>query len=192
MVIERQYFKPLMCVAIGLVVLAISCTFLLVVQGLFSPFHVVVSDSMAPQIRDGDAVTIKSVAPEQIRVGQVVVFQDPSQTGRLLINRVVGVEGEGYGMLFTTRGDRNPETAWAQVSSSEVVGVMGSRLPYLGTVLRSLQSPDGFIICVAIPGACALALIFMLALSDKVEKAHHHTGVSISSRAAGAHSRTFF
>lgn len=181
--IQRQYYKPLMCVAIGLVLLATSCMVLLVAQSLFSPFHVVVGDSMAPRIRNGDAVTVKSVAPEQVRVGQVVVFQDPGQAGHIVAHRVIGIEDEGYGLLFATRGDRNPDVDGAKVSSSEVLGLPGSRIPYLGTMLRSLQSPDGFTVCVAIPGACALALVFMLALSDKVEKAHQHMGVAITRRA---------
>lgn len=191
MVIERRYFKPLMAFAIGLLAIAVVCTGLLLVQSLFAPFNLVKGDSMAPVINEGDAVTVKSVAPESIRAGQLIVIQEPGHPGHSYVRRVVGIEGDDLGLIFTTRASGNPEVGPVEVSYVEVLGVVGTHLPHLGSLLRTINSPDGYIICVAIPGACALVLIFMLALSDKVEKAHRRMGVPISHRPAGAHSRLF-
>jgi len=146
---------------------------------------------MAPAFRDGDALTVKSVNPAGLLAGQLVVIQEPGNPGHTAIRTVESADEGGSGFVFTTGPGPGGQQAVVGVSYVEVLGVPGTRFPYLGALLRSIRSADGYIFCVAIPGACALALIFMLVLSDKVEKAHGRTGVPVTGRAAGAHTRFF-
>lgn len=56
--------------------------FLLIYQSVWAPFQVVRSGSMAPHIETDDAVVIRKVEPEEVEVGQVIIFRDPVEKNR--------------------------------------------------------------------------------------------------------------
>jgi hypothetical protein len=59
---------------------------------------------MSPFIKDGDVVTVSPVLRSSPGIGDVIAFTY-KETGRLLIHRVVGKNGESY----LTRGDSTLE-----------------------------------------------------------------------------------
>jgi signal peptidase I len=59
---------------------------------------------MSPFIKDGDVITVSPVLRSSPGLGDVVAFVQ-KETGRLLIHRVIGKNGESY----LTRGDNAPE-----------------------------------------------------------------------------------
>jgi signal peptidase I len=63
----------------------------------------VLGSSMAPTLRPGDIVSVRRAAPEEISVGQLVVF---SAGPRLITHRVVAVVNDPGGRRWITRGDR--------------------------------------------------------------------------------------
>ncbi len=152
--------------AIILITIALSLALLVIIQRVFMPFHPVTGQSMAPQIKGGDAVLIRDVDTDDVRVGKVIIFHDPEDPERLVIHRVVDVDSSGGTVRYTTRGDNNPVSDPWRVSPGAVVGGVALNLPGLGSLLEFLGQPKGYIACVAIPGAVALSLVFLLALAE--------------------------
>jgi len=63
----------------------------------------VLGSSMAPTLRPGDILSVRRAAPEEIYVGQLIVF---SAGPRLITHRVVAVLQEAGARRWITRGDR--------------------------------------------------------------------------------------
>ncbi len=63
-------------------------------------------ESMRPFIDDGDALTIRLVAAEETRVGDVVLYE--SETGRILAHRVIKTTGRHDQRLLLVQGDALP------------------------------------------------------------------------------------
>src|SRR5450759_2618830 len=64
--------------AVILVIVALSLAMLIIAQRIFNPFHIVVNNSMSPQISKGDAVIIKDIEPNTVKVGEVISSATPS------------------------------------------------------------------------------------------------------------------
>jgi len=90
---------------------------------------VVEGDCMEPALHAGERLLIRARC-EPVKVGDVIVVR---QRGRLCAHRVVKIDREWNGPVFTTRGDRNddvdrPRTALHMVLGG-VTGVIGPRGP---------------------------------------------------------------
>lgn len=149
-----------------LIGLAMSLALLLIAQRIFTPFHVVLSDSMSPQISKGDAIVLKDIEPRDVKVGEVIVFRDPMDKEDFIIHRVVGVEEAGAAMLFTTKGDNNPVNDDWKISTGEVVGGVAVNVPRVGSFLDFVSTPRGYVSCIAIPGVVSLSLVFLLGIGE--------------------------
>jgi signal peptidase len=117
--------------------------------------QVVESGSMAPGIPVGSIVVAAPVDPADVKVGNVVVFDDP-EANRQVTHRVVTVLKQKDGLYFETKGDANRRQDRAPVPAGSVRGVMRWHIPLLGRALRSLAWPRGFLILVALPLAALL------------------------------------
>jgi signal peptidase I len=169
---ERSFLKAISAalrfLSIALVAMALSLSLLVIAQQVFNPFHVVISDSMSPQIETGDAVILSDLDPGEVKVGQVIIFRDPVQREQFIIHRVVNIEEDGTVRYFTTKGDNNPGPDETRVSPGEIVGGVAMNLPSFGFFLEFLSTARGYLSCIAIPGAVSLALVFLLSLSEKL------------------------
>jgi signal peptidase len=99
---------------------------------------VVVSGSMAPQIRSGDVVLTRPGTGPDLRPGQVVLFADPQRPGRLLLHRLASFDAQGR---LVTRGDANQSDDAVHVAPSDVHGVAVLRVPFVG--LPALWRAEG-------------------------------------------------
>ena len=108
--------------------------------------------SMHPFVRDGDALHVRAVVPEQVRTGDLIFFRNSRD--KLLVHRVVQrVEADG-GLAFVAKGDRvrlldgliPPEDVLGKVLARErrgkVVDLTAFRWRLLNRVLAWL-SPFG-------------------------------------------------
>ncbi len=97
------------------------------VSGNVTPLLVVRSGSMEPVLNIGDVIMIETVRPEDIHVGDVVVFWNPWY-GNLVVHRVAHKTEEGV----YTRGDANAGIdPWSPVSYENIVGRWtGFKIPY--------------------------------------------------------------
>ncbi|AFK22219.1 signal peptidase I [Pyrococcus sp. ST04] len=76
-----------------------------------SPLVVVVSGSMEPVFYRGDIVVLKGVRPEEVKVGDVVVYKSPIARYPIIHRvrkiEVVNINGRNE-LCFVTWGDHNP------------------------------------------------------------------------------------
>jgi signal peptidase I len=89
---------------------------------------VVMSGSMMPNLRPGDAIVRTSTDPAHLRLGQVVVVDDPDHAGRLRMHRLVETRSDGSLVL---RGDANPRPDSTPVRPGAVRGLARLRVPYV-------------------------------------------------------------
>jgi signal peptidase len=154
--------------AIILVIIALSLAMLLIAQRIFNPFHVVVSNSMSPQIKTGDAVVIKDIEASDIKIGEVIIFRDPQNKEDLVIHRVTQIEDQGGVKFFSTKGDNNGAPDNWRISAGEVIGGIAVRLPAFGSFLDFITTPKGYVSCLVIPAVGSILLVMLLALIEKV------------------------
>jgi signal peptidase I len=120
----------------------------------------VLSGSMTPAIRTGDAVVVRGVTPSAVRVGDVVTFRDPLDSSRLITHRVRGMRFSGETASFVTRGDANNTSEHWSVPLHGRVGLVRRRLPKAGYAMEGLQSPPGRLLLIVVPALvlCAIEL----------------------------------
>ncbi|AJC71524.1 signal peptidase [Thermococcus guaymasensis DSM 11113] len=87
------------------------------VMGTDSPLVIVISGSMEPVFYRGDVVLLKSASPEDIHVGDVIVYNAPSYSYPI-IHRVREIKTVNLGgkleKCFVTWGDNNPVPDWSE------------------------------------------------------------------------------
>ena len=72
------------------------------------PFYVVVSGSMIPVLQVYDIIVIQGHDPfEEVEIGDIIVFDRPSDHNRVIVHRVVSITNEDP-KTIRTQGDANP------------------------------------------------------------------------------------
>jgi len=112
--------------------------------------YVVRSGSMTPAIETGDVVVAQPIDPLSARVGQIVTFNDPDASGRLLSDQV----------SFVTQGDANTGQEQWSVPVDGQIGQVQYRIPKIGLALVWTQLPAARIGLIAIPAL--LLVVFAL------------------------------
>jgi signal peptidase len=99
-------------------------------------FLIVLSGSMDPIMRVGDVAVISHVAPENVDVGDIIAFKDPSGRENVIItHRIVEVtEGEDAtsGLSFKTKGDACEDVDQFDVPAEDIVGKTVFLIPFIG------------------------------------------------------------
>lgn len=117
----------------GLAVLA-----LVVYAGLFAAGYrtvAVYSGSMEPVLHVGALAFVESIDSADVRVGDVITFQDPTTPGRLITHRVVKRfrhEGE---LVYGTKGDANAVADPWTIALPGTVGRLRFDVPVAGYAL---------------------------------------------------------
>ncbi len=91
------------------------------------------SDSMAPALRAGDALLVRSVSASDVAVGQVVTLESPGAESTT--HRLVESSDRGGAVHLVTRGDANNTSEAWKVPRDADVGVLSQRVPYVGYVV---------------------------------------------------------
>ena len=126
----------------------------------------VLSGSMTPTFRTGDAVLLHPAEPSTLRVGQIVSFHAPGSPKLLTTHRIYRLRPEPKGLFLQTKGDANaqPDPDFTPVTS--VVGVLAGRLPHAGFWLAFYQSPFGRLAVLGAP-------LLLLAAAQLISTARH-------------------
>ena len=112
---------------LGAAVLAVILLFI----GRGMVLMVVLSGSMTPLMLPGDAIIVAPADPEEIGVGDVVVFQYPGQDERMVItHRIIGVDMDTG--LYSTKGDANTVPDYFSVSKDDIIGRPVFLIPFIG------------------------------------------------------------
>lgn len=113
----------------------------------YKPF-IVLSGSMEPEIMPGDLILTRTIASEDIKVGDVVTFRSDKTT--TVSHRVIKVSTEG-GLSFETKGDANVGADKGTVLPESIEGKYILRIAKLGNMALFLQTPIGLLVFVVIP-----------------------------------------
>lgn len=70
-------------------------------------FAVVKGNSMLPLLREGDLVVLVRPGPEDIKVGDIIVYKALRAGSTYIIHRVIAVEKVGSAYYYRTAGDNN-------------------------------------------------------------------------------------
>ncbi|MCR6623002.1 MAG: signal peptidase I [archaeon YNP-LCB-024-027] len=105
-----------------------------------TPFLVVASGSMEPTLNVGDVIIIRGVNPEDLKVGDIIVFNPPQPyyNGVPWVHRIISIQKIGNEIYFRTRGDANAYPDPFTLTKSNIVGVMIGKIPYLGLISLNL------------------------------------------------------
>jgi signal peptidase len=104
---------------------------------------------MEPSIREGDILVFRGVEPEEVEVGDVILFEVPEDMEGLLppriTHRVTEIKRENGGLYFRTKGDNAPLDTY-EIPAGNVVGINVAVIPYVGLPLLFAQRPVGIFV----------------------------------------------
>jgi signal peptidase I len=135
----------------------------------------VMSNSMEPGLHAGDVVILRPVTSDRVKIGQVVLVDDPDYPGRLRLHRLMDVR---HGDLVL-KGDANAAPDSSFVSAHKLHGVGWLRVPWIG--LPVLWMRDQTFLPLGLT-AVALLLLALLAASDRPDDGRHRDEPAVAPR----------
>lgn len=167
----RPVVKDAIIVGIGVAIIWGS---LMAVFGTQNPFYVVSSGSMIPALQVYDIIVVRGNAPfEQVEVGDIIVFDRPSDHDRVIVHRVAAVtDDDPY--TVRTQGDANPGPIPGTdypITADEYIGTVEHVVPQVGFVTRIFAYqiggvPLNYVLIIIIVGA----VIAKQALKPKIKE----------------------
>lgn len=118
------------------------------------PFMAVAGRSMEPTLRLFDLILVKKVLPQEVKEGDIIVFNVPPILREtynyppVVSHRVIEVDTSGGARAFRTKGDNTGEDPFT-VSPRDLRGKPYESIPYLGFLPLFLQSRQGLYFMVA-------------------------------------------
>ncbi|TWP52395.1 signal peptidase I [Lentzea tibetensis] len=110
----------------------------------------VTSGSMRPTYEVGDAVLVRPGKPDDVRIGDIVVFSTGDHT-QMTIHRIVGgYEVFGRGLHYRTKGDANTEPDAQLLHPDAIQGKGSSRIPQAGRIAHLLSADAGRIVLIGL------------------------------------------
>lgn len=113
----------------------------------FRPYTVL-SGSMEPNIQIGDMVVSKQVSEEQVKVGDVITFED--EKGVTVTHRVVDIIIKDGKKLYQTKGDNNNTKDAGLVPIEKVKGEYTFKINKAGRIIAQIITPTGLMIIILI------------------------------------------
>ena len=150
--IPKGVVKDIIIVAVGVLIICIG---LQVAFGTENPFYVVASGSMIPVLKVYDVLIVSGHEPfEEIEIGDIIVFDRPSDHNRVIVHRVVSIISDDP-KTIRTQGDANsgsiPGTDYP-ISEEEYIGKVAYTLPQVGYVTQLLKPPINYVIIAVVIG----------------------------------------
>ncbi len=128
------------------------------------------SGSMEPQLKVGDLVVTRPVAPAAIAVGDIITFHPPPRMAEsLLSHRVIGIQ-ENSPLSFRTKGDANATSDPFVTPARDVVGRVSSHFPLLGYAVILLKSVAGLMVALVVPGLIIIGACLKSLRDEPVKK----------------------
>ena len=126
----------------------------MVAMGTTSPLVVVTSESMLPTLDRGHLLVLQRQAPEDINVGEIIVYNADWHSAAPVVHRVIQrdyVDGE---YRYYTQGDNNSQPDPFYRTYDDIVGVAIASVPWIGNITLFLQTP----------GVLPVVMILLIAL----------------------------
>ena len=150
--VPKGVIKDIIIVGVGVLVIWIG---LQVAFGTQNPFYVVASGSMIPVLQVYDVLIVQGHEPfEDIEVGDIIVFNRPSDHNRVIVHRVASIIQEDP-KTVRTQGDANPASIPGTdfpITEEEYIGKVAYTLPQVGYVTQLLKPPINYVIIAIVVG----------------------------------------
>jgi len=151
-IISKGVIKDILIVVVGVLIIWLG---LQIAFGTQNPFYVVASGSMIPVLQVYDVIIIQGHVPfEEIEIGNIIVFNRPSDHDRVIVHRVISITDDNP-KTIRTQGDANnasiPGTDFP-ITEEEYIGKVEYTLPQVGYVTQLLKPPRNYIIIVIVVG----------------------------------------
>lgn len=150
--IPKGVVKDIVIVGVGVLVIWMG---LQVVFGTQNPFYVVASGSMEPVMYKHDVIIVQGHQPfEEIEIGDIIVFNRPSDHNRVIVHRVASILDENPKEI-RTKGDANPASIPGTdfpITKEEYIGKVEHILPKVGYITQLLGPPINYIIIAVVIG----------------------------------------
>ena len=148
----KNIIKDIIIVAVCVAVIWIGLT---AYFGAQNPFYVVSSGSMYPELAMHDIIVISGHALfEDVRIGDIIVFDRPKDHDKVIVHRVVAVVDDDP-LTLRTKGDNNQNSIVGTdypITEEEYKGTVIHVIPQVGYITKILQPPINYIIIVVIIG----------------------------------------
>ena len=167
--------KAKRCLILGIVLTAIP---LLIVVGTFgiigsAATFVIASGSMEPEIMINDAVMVDEEYPfEEINVGDIIVFNRPSDHDRVIAHRVVMILDDDPKTL-KTKGDANTSSIQGTdfpITEKEYIGKIVNVIPQLGEITNLLKPPTNYLILLISLGILIIPVILHIRFRQSIQQ----------------------
>lgn len=139
-------------------------------------FYYILTDSMSPELVQGDVVLSKSFASNEekrnIKIGDVVTFigNTGSQNGKKITHRVVSApyldEAEGKYFIIT-KGDKEGAIPDAPIPLERVEAKSVGKAYFVGFLFRAVRTPVGYVLLIVVP-VCVIIAILVLKLAAEL------------------------
>jgi len=150
--IPKGVIKDIIIVGVGVLVIWIG---LQVAFGTQNPFYVVASGSMIPVLQVYDVLVVQGHEPfEDIEIGDIIVFNRPSDHNRVIVHRVASIIDEDP-KTIRTKGDANPASIPGTdfpITEEEYIGKVAYTIPQVGYVTQLLKPPINYVIIAVVIG----------------------------------------
>jgi len=154
----RGIVKDIIIVAVCVAVIWIGLT---AYFGAQNPFYVVSSGSMYPELAMYDIIVISGPAAmfdakkfEDVKIGDIIVFDRPIDHNKVIVHRVVAVVADDP-LTLRTKGDNNQNSMVGTdypITEEEYRGTVIHVIPQVGYITEILQPPINYIIIAVIIG----------------------------------------
>ena len=150
--ISKGVIKDIVIVGVGVLVIWFGLT---LAFGTQNPFYVVASGSMIPELEIYDVLIVQGHEPfEDLEIGDIIVFNRPSDHNRVIVHRVVSIIDDDPKTL-RTQGDANPASIPGTdfpITEEEYIGKVVYTLPQVGYITQLLKPPINYVIIVVVIG----------------------------------------
>jgi len=184
--ISKGVIKDIVIVGIGVLVIWFGLT---LAFGTQNPFYVVASGSMIPELETYDVLIVQGHEPfEDLEIGDIIVFNRPSDHNRVIVHRVVSIIDDDPKTL-RTQGDANPASIPGTdfpITEEEYIGKVVYTLPQVGYVTQLLKPPINYVIIVVVIGIMVVKQITQrkkekkITFSDQLESENQDTVKELS------------
>lgn len=91
--------------------------------------YVIATESMTGELNKGDVAICERYEDQTVQEGQVIVFE---KNGSVIIHRVLDIKIINGITRYYTKGDANEDPDSGFVTESQIIGIVGYKLPYVG------------------------------------------------------------
>ena len=174
----KGMIKDIIIVAVCVAVLWIGLT---AYFGAQNPFYVVSSGSMYPELAMHDIIVISGhMLFEDVKIGDIIVFDRPKDHDRVIVHRVVAVVDDDPKTL-RTKGDNNQRSMVGTdypITAEEYIGTVVHVIPQVGFITQILQPPINYIIIAVIIGVMVIRQIYKKDKKKLIDQAKAESSIS--------------